>query len=268
MIDHGKHNIIGVRVDALDYESAVARIVAAAKAGEPYGVSALASHGVMTGFDDPEHRHRLNALELVTPDGQPVRWALNWLHGLNMGDRVAGPVLTLKVFEAAAREGLPIYLYGSSQKVLNALQTRMCAAYPGLQIAGSEPSKFRQLSDAEQAEVNARIKASGAKMVFVGLGCPRQEVWVYENRTALSMPALAVGAAFDFHAGLLERAPEWMASYGLEWAFRLSREPQRLWRRYFILGSRYLFAVGKQRLGVASYPAGNTPSPSQHIRYG
>jgi exopolysaccharide biosynthesis WecB/TagA/CpsF family protein len=268
MLDYGKRNVLGVRIDALDYESAVKRITDAAKAKQAYGVSALASHGVMTGFDDPEHRFRLNSLELVTPDGQPVRWALNWLYGLGMEDRVAGPVLTLKVLAAAAAQGLPVYFYGSSQKVLDALAARMTSAYPGLKIAGMEPSKFRQLNADEQAEVIARIKASGASMVFVGLGCPRQEVWVFENREALSMPALAVGAAFDFHAGLLPRAPEWMARNGLEWSFRLLKEPKRLWRRYLILGSRFLVATGKQGLGISAFPTDNAPKPIDQVRYG
>lgn len=268
MLDHGKREVLGVRIDAVDYERAVQRIVEAAVAGVPFGVSALASHGVMTGFDDPQHRHRLNSLELVTPDGQPVRWALNWLHGLQMHDRVAGPVLTLKVLEAAADQGLPVYFYGSSQEVLDALIARMTQRYLGLKVAGAEPSKFRQLNEAEQQAVNDRIRDSGARIVFVGLGCPRQEVWVYENRNAISLPVLAVGAAFDFHAGLLERAPEWMARSGLEWSFRLLKEPRRLWRRYLVLGSRYLWAVSKQRMGIASYPADNTVPPECEIRYG
>lgn len=268
MIDRGRLNVIGIKVDAVDFDAAVARIIAAAKAGQTYRVTALASHGVMTGFDDPPHAHRLNELDLVVPDGQPVRWALNWLHGANLSDTVAGPELTLRTIAAAAREGLPIYLYGTVDATLEKLSANLKASYPGLVIAGMEQSKFRTVSAEEQAVINERIKASGAKLVFVGLGCPRQEVWVYENAPALSMPALAVGAAFDFHAGNIHRPPMWINRIGLEWFVRLLQEPKRLWRRYLILGSRYLWAVAKQKLGIARYPDTGHPAPAQRIGYG
>lgn len=268
MIDRGRLNVIGIKVDAVDFDAAVARIIAAAKAGQTYRVTALASHGVMTGFDDPPHAHRLNELDLVVPDGQPVRWALNWLHGANLSDTVAGPELTLRTIAAAAREGLPIYLYGTVDATLEKLSANLRARYPGLVIAGMEQSKFRTVSAEEQDVINARIRASGAKLVFVGLGCPRQEVWVYENAPALSMPALAVGAAFDFHAGNIHRPPMWINRIGLEWFVRLLQEPKRLWRRYLILGSRYLWAVAKQKLGLVRYPDTGHPTPTQRIGYG
>lgn len=250
MINEGKVNIIGVEVDVVDYEAAVARIIEAARAKVPYGVSALAVHGVMTGALDPAHRIRLNTLELITPDGQPVRWAMKALHGKTLPDRVYGPTLTLKVCEAAAEEGLSVYLYGSRQVVLDAWIKNLKTMYPQLKIAGSEPSKFKQLTETENAEMLERIRSSGADMVFVGLGCPRQEIFVYENKDQLSVPLLAVGAAFDFHAGLLPQAPQWMQERGLEWAFRLYQEPRRLWRRYLYLNPLYLLLLVRQKLGV------------------
>src|SRR5687768_17055130 len=200
MIDYGKQNLLGISIDAVDYEAAVEKIITAAHNRTPFGVSALAVHGVMTGVQDPSHGYRLNQLDLVVPDGQPVRWALNWLYGLHLRDRVYGPTLTLKVCERAAREELSLYLYGSRPEVLETFASNLQTRFPGLVIAGMQPSRFRQVSATEQQEIAADIRDSGASIVFVGLGCPRQETWVYENRDLLPMPLLAVGAAFDFHA--------------------------------------------------------------------
>ncbi|HEY1015218.1 MAG TPA: WecB/TagA/CpsF family glycosyltransferase, partial [Herpetosiphonaceae bacterium] len=240
MIDHGKRNVLGVQIDAVDYDAAVMAILAAAEQRRPLSVSALAVHGVMTGVLDTEQRYRLNHLDLVVPDGQPVRWALNLLHRAALPDRVYGPTLTLKLCAEAARRELPIFLYGSRPEVLAALRTNLCARFPGLRIAGALPSRFRRIDAAERAATIAAIQASGAALTFVGLGCPRQEVWVYEYRAALAMPLIAVGAAFDFHAGLLAQAPACLQRHGLEWSYRLVKEPRRLWRRYVLLNPLYL----------------------------
>jgi len=255
MIDLGKRNLLGVLVDAVDYEAATERILAAARTGRPFAASALAVHGVMTGYTDPEHRSRLNQFDLVTPDGQPVRWALNLLHGVGLRDRVYGPNLTLKVCEEVDREGLGVYFYGSTQPTLDRLTVRLQELFPSLRICGFEPSKFRNLTVEEKHETAARIRASGAKLTFVGLGCPRQEVWAYEYRDLLSMPVLAVGAAFDFHAGTVSQAPPWMQARGLEWLYRLRVEPGRLWRRYLLLNPWYVVLVAAQRLGLRSFTA-------------
>jgi exopolysaccharide biosynthesis WecB/TagA/CpsF family protein len=229
-------------------------------------VSALAVHGVMTGVDDDEHRYRLNHLDLVTPDGQPVRWALNLLHGTGLPDRVYGPTLTLKVCEAAADRGLPVYFYGSRQDVLDKLEANLQARFPALKIAGREPSRFRTTTAEEQDEIAGRIVGSGARITFVGLGCPRQEVFAYEYRDALSMPVLAVGAAFDYHAGLVEEPPAWVQRWGLQWAARLAQDPRRLWRRYVLLNPRFIYGVVRQRLGRVSASDGRQPHSA--VRYG
>lgn len=267
MIDLGRHPVLGVGIDAVDYDAAVARILAAAHASQPLGVSALAVHGVMTGALDPEHRARLNALELVVPDGQPVRWALRWLHGVPLAERVRGPTLMLRVCEACAREGIPVLLYGSRASTLERLAANLKRRFPGLEIAGMMPSAFRQLSEDEQLAIAGAIRASGARLTFVGLGCPRQEVWAYENRNLISMPALAVGAAFDFHAGTLAEAPGWMQRGGLEWLYRLVREPRRLWRRYLLLNPLYLLMAAAQRLGIHR-PDRGSQTPPRPIRIG
>lgn len=268
MIDHGKRNVLGVLVDAVDYSAAQRKILDAAHEGRPYGVSALAVHGVMTGVHDDEHRHRLNSLDLVTPDGQPVRWALNWLHGAKLTDRVYGPALSRKVYEGAAAEGLPVFFYGSTPEVLAALETNLKREYPGLEIAGVEPSKFRTLDAEEIAGVAARIRDSGARIVFVGLGCPRQEVFAYELREAVGMPVLAVGAAFDYHARLVDEPPMWLQDRGLQSVYRLLQNPRRLWRRYLVLSPEYLGRLLAQKLKLWRPDPTCTRSPQQVVGYG
>jgi len=262
MIDRGKRGVLGIGIDVVDYDGAAERIIAAARDGKTLMVSALAVHGVMTGALDPEHRYRLNRFGLITPDGQPVRWALRFLHGERLADRVYGPNLMLEVCARCAAAGLPIYLYGSRREVLQALMENLQRQLPALQIAGHEPSKFRQLSADEAKDVDARIRASGARVAFVGLGCPRQEVFAFEHGEALSMPVIAVGAAFDFHAGLLKQAPKWMQDRGLEWLFRLGVEPRRLWRRYVYLNPAYLAMVAAQKLGLFRERFGKETVPS------
>lgn len=268
MIDQGKQNILGVKVNAIDYEAAVARIIAAAQEQTGFSVSALAVHGVMTGALDDVHRYRLNHLDLVCPDGQPVRWALNLIHKANLSDRVYGPNLTLYTCAAAADAGLPIYLYGSRLEVLEAFAENLRDRYPKLQVAGMQPSKFRQTTFEEKQQIAAEIKASGAKITLVGLGCPRQEVWAYEYRELLSMPLLAVGAAFDFHAGLLPQAPKVMQNLGLEWLFRLIQEPQRLWKRYVLLNPHYVWLLSLQMLGLKPFNPQTAIAPTEELRYG
>ena len=253
--------MLGVGISAVDYEAAVDRVVAAAEAGRHLGVSALAVHGVMTGVDDPHQRYRLNSLDLVVPDGQPVRWALNLLHHTRLTDRVYGPDLTLAVCAAAERRGLPIFLYGSTPEVLDALRRNLVQRFPELRVAGWRPSLFRPaVDDDEQRRIAAEIVASGAAICFVGLGCPRQETFVYEHRDLLPMPMLAVGAAFDFHAGLLAQAPPWMQARGLEWLYRLAREPRRLWHRYLVLNPRYVGRILLQLLRLQTLDEGVPPS--------
>lgn len=261
MINEGKHSILGVNVHAVDYDFAVATIVAAAEKKLPCSVSALAVHGVMTGFMDPVHVRRLNGMDLVVPDGQPVRWALGWLHKKPLPDRVRGLDFTLRVAEAFAERGLSIYLYGSTQEVLSKFAQNLTRCFPGIKIAGMEPSKFRTLTEHERIALANRIKASGANAVFLGLGCPRQETWAYEYRNLLNMPILAVGAAFDFHAESVRQAPKFMQEIGLEWLYRLIQEPRRLWRRYVILNPLYLWNIFLQYLGLKKFapamPDGN-----------
>lgn len=268
MIDKGKKNILGILVDAMDCEMAVARVISAAKEKRSMSVSALAVHGVMTGVLDSIQRYRLNHLDLIVPDGQPVRWALNWLYRAHLPERVYGPTLMWKICDRASQENLPIYLYGSSLYVIEKLSANLRAQFPGLIIAGTQPSRFRQLSLQEKEEVIETIRNSGAGIVFVGLGCPRQEVWVYELRDALSTPLIAVGAAFDFHAGTLPQAPSSLQRVGLEWLYRLIQEPNRLWSRYARTNPLYLGLLTLQVTKLRHFDPSEFTPPTQELRHG
>jgi N-acetylglucosaminyldiphosphoundecaprenol N-acetyl-beta-D-mannosaminyltransferase len=268
MIHEGKKNVLGILVDAVDYEGAEEAILRAAREKRPFAVSALAVHGIMTGVLDREHKYRLNHFDLITPDGQPVRWAMALTGQAFLPDRVYGPFLTLRVCARAERDGLSLYLYGATPPTLERLQAALRQRFPKLRVAGAQASRFRRASPAERAADVAAIQASGADIVLVGLGCPRQEVWAYEMRDDLARPLLAVGAAFDFLAGSLSMAPAWMQANGLEWLYRLWREPGRLWRRYLILNPRYCWAVARQKLGLGKFDPNDASPPAEPLRYG
>ena len=268
MIDLGEFNLLGVKINAVDYEAATAKIVDAAKNRKPLGVSALAVHGVMTGVMDDVHRHRLNSLELIVPDGQPVRWALNWIHNTGLKDRVYGPNLMLETCRAAAENGIGIFLFGGKQELLDDLSVRLMEKFPKLKISGMMASKFRTVSAEEKQEIIDAIESSGAGITLSGLGCPRQEVWAYEFKDPLRMPVLAVGAAFNFHAGQLAQAPSWMQKVGLEWFFRFTKEPRRLWHRYMVLNPHYVSLVALQLCRIRKFDPASTTEPTTEILYG
>jgi len=249
----GKRNVLGVLISAVEYGRAEDAVLRAANHRRPLSVSAIAVHGLMTGVLDQEQRYRLNQFDMLVPDGQPVRWALNWLYDVALRQRVYGPNLSLRVCALAAAQGLPVFFYGSTSEVLQSLTLKLVSRFPGLIIAGAEPSKFRRLSAIEKENLAGRIRSSGAAIAFVGLGCPRQEIFVYEFRKLLNIPILAVGAAFPFIAGSIPQAPQWMQDKGLEWLFRLCSEPARLWRRYLLLNPAFLFLLLLQRLGVSEF---------------
>jgi exopolysaccharide biosynthesis WecB/TagA/CpsF family protein len=220
----------------------------------------------MEGVLDSTHRYRLNNLDLVVADGQPVRWALNHIHSVGLRERVYGPNLTWALMKRAEQEGLSVYFYGSTDDVLALMCAKIQKYFPTLRIAGSHSSAFGRISPETANSISDQIRQSGAQIVFVGLGCPRQEVWAYEFRDRLGVPVLAVGAAFPFLAGTLRQAPKWMQDRGLEWLFRLCMEPRRLWRRYLLLSPAYLFLVACQLLGFSFSTEG--PPPSHEILYG
>lgn len=267
MLNAGKRNVLGILISVADYEGAVEAIVRAARDRVGSAVSALAVHGLMTGVFDREQKFRLNHFDLLVPDGQPVRWVLNWLHHAGLSDRVYGPNLTLQLCARAAQQGCPVYFYGSTDEVLCSLRRNLEFRFPSLIIAGMEPSKFRRLRPDEKLELATRIRTSGATITFVGLGCPRQEAFAYEFRDHLQMPTVAVGAAFPFLAGIVPQAPAWMQNAGLEWLFRLVAEPRRLWQRYLLLNPAYVFLVAIQAIGISRFST-DGQSPTNELLYG
>lgn len=252
-----KVDLFGIGMSPTTYDEAIEVILAAAARREPAVVACQAVHAVMTACSDPELKRRVNTFDMLTPDGQPVRWAMNLLHRTGLRERVYGPELTLRLCKAAAERGVSVYLYGGSPEVLEKLQASLLGMCPGLQIAGAESPPFRPLSPEEDQAAIERINSSGAGLVFIGLGCPKQDHFAFEHRGSLRAVQLCVGAAFDFHAGAKPMAPEWMQRRGLEWLFRLYQEPRRLWRRYLTTNTLFvakLAAAWIRRLGTNQAP--------------
>jgi N-acetylglucosaminyldiphosphoundecaprenol N-acetyl-beta-D-mannosaminyltransferase len=233
-------NLFGVDYAIVDYESASDIIIERAKSHESFGVSALAVHGLITAVREPKVYERVKKINLIVADGQPVRWALNSFHKVNMADRVYGPTLTLYVLQKAHDCGLNVFLYGSNKDTLGKFETFIKKNYAGCAICGIHVDRFRDATaEEDQGDIN-KINASGAHIVLVGRGCPRQEIWVGDHIGKINAAMMAVGAAFDFHAGTKPQAPAWMQKRGLEWLFRLCREPGRLWQRYLVTNSLFI----------------------------
>jgi len=235
-----KVDVLGVAVSPTNYDEAADGIVQAAKMHTPGVVSCHAAHAIVTASCDPALREKVNTFDMITPDGQPVRWALNLLHRAKLTDRVYGPELMLRLCRAAAENGVSIYLYGGSRPVVERLRDNLLDSLPELEIGGYESPPFRPLTPKEDKQAVQRINDSGAGIVFIGLGCPKQDLFAYEHRDQIRAVQVCVGAAFDFHAGLLPMAPAWMQRRGLEWLYRLIQEPRRLWRRYMVTNTVFL----------------------------
>jgi exopolysaccharide biosynthesis WecB/TagA/CpsF family protein len=235
------------------YDEVVEAVIGAARAMESLLVTAADVHQLMQARRDPLYAAVVNSFDLVTPDGQPVRWGMRWTRQAQLAERVYGPTLMLRVCAAACTENLPVFFYGSREETLRRLTRSLQARFPDLTIAGQRMGRFRPLTPSEQEADAEAIRASGARVVFVGMGCPRQEWWAFHMRERLSMPVITVGAAFDFHAGIVQQAPEFMQRHGLEWLFRLSREPRRLWHRYLVLNPQYLPLVVAQALKLRRF---------------
>jgi N-acetylglucosaminyldiphosphoundecaprenol N-acetyl-beta-D-mannosaminyltransferase len=237
--------ILDMRVDATSYAGATDIIVDWAERAEPRYVCVATVHMVMEAYDDPDFRRIVNAADLVTSDGMPLVWGLRML-GLRSATRVYGPDLTPIVCERAARDGIPVGFYGSSEAVLSTMVGKLQEAYPALQVVYRHSPPFRQLADMEVEEEIQALRDSGARIIFVGLGCPKQERWMQARRGAVDAVMLGVGAAFDYVAGSKAQAPDWVQSLGLEWLFRMVTEPRRLWRRYLYNNPRFLGHFGAQ----------------------
>jgi N-acetylglucosaminyldiphosphoundecaprenol N-acetyl-beta-D-mannosaminyltransferase len=237
--------ILGMRVDATSYDDASRRVLEWAANNEPRYVCISTVHMVMESHDDANFREFVNGADLVTPDGVPLVWGLRLL-GVDHATRVYGPQLTPVLCEHAARSKTPVGFYGGSQEVLDAMVANLEERYPELDIAYVYSPPFRPLTEEEDQRIVDEINASGASVLFVGLGCPKQERWMSEHKGRVRPVMLGVGAAFDFLAGTKSQAPAWIQNLGLEWFFRLLTEPRRLWYRYLYHNPRFLALFAAQ----------------------
>jgi N-acetylglucosaminyldiphosphoundecaprenol N-acetyl-beta-D-mannosaminyltransferase len=232
--------VLGTRVFNTTYELATLDINTWAQAGESRYICIANVHVLMEAHDSLQYRQVVNSADLITPDGMPLVWMMR-LKGQRDQQRVYGPTLMLHVLESAAQQNVPVGFYGSSSEVMQILTAKMQARFPNLKIAYSFSPPFRKMSQDEDKQVIENINASGVRILFIGLGCPKQEKWMAEHRGKINAVMLGVGAAFDFHAGVKSQAPAWMQKIGLEWFYRLVTEPRRLWRRYFYHNPRFIF---------------------------
>jgi N-acetylglucosaminyldiphosphoundecaprenol N-acetyl-beta-D-mannosaminyltransferase len=243
-----KYELFGVRVSDTQYSELVDLLLEAAGCGQSAIVDHMPVHGLVEASTKPPLTEVFNDFDVVAPDGQPVRWALNHFHGLGLKDRVYGPELMARLCAAAERASLSVYLYGGSPECNQQLGVALRERFPKLLIAGQESPPFRELTREEDERTVERINNSGALFVFVGLGCPKQEIFAHKHRRQLRGIQVCVGAAFDFIGGTKRMAPKWMQDRGLEWLFRLTHEPRRLYGRYLRTNSIFLTLWLRQAL--------------------
>jgi N-acetylglucosaminyldiphosphoundecaprenol N-acetyl-beta-D-mannosaminyltransferase len=234
--------VIGIPIDAISWADARALLMKWATARESRYVCICNVHSVVTAVQEPVFRSVLDGADLATPDGAPVAWTLR-RKGFVGQPRINGPDLMWKLCADAQDQKVSIGLFGSSPETLALLNAELSSAFPRLRVVYSVSPPFRSLSEDEDQTVCRDINGSGAGLLFVGLGCPKQEAWMAEHRGRVNAVMLGVGAAFDYHAGTISRAPDWMRSIGLEWFHRLLSEPRRLWKRYFLTNSYFVLAT-------------------------
>lgn len=244
--------LLGVGVNSLNYDWALKIVIRWAQLRDSRYICIANVHMLMEAYDSPGFKGVVNDADLVTPDGMPLVWMMR-VKGKRDQQRVYGPTLMLHVLEAAARENIPVGFYGGAPPVLESLVARMRVRFEGLNVAFNLSPPFRELSPQEDAEMIQSINDSGARILFVGLGCPKQEIWMANHREKVSAVMLGVGAAFDFHAGVKPQAPGWMQSAGLEWLFRFIREPGRLWKRYLFHNPRFVLLAVGDLLGLKKF---------------
>jgi len=232
--------VLGCPLAVIDYTGAVALVSRwAKKKDRPYLVAAANTHVVALARHNPEFGGALAKFDLVLPDGMPLIWCMNHFSGAQMKDRVYGPTFMLHGLEVT---NITHFLVGGSEELLETLQQKLRQKFPGIRIAGAYSPPFGIWPEDEDERIIRRIRDSCAEFVWIGLGCPKQELWLARNRERLPAGIYsAVGAAFAFHAGRVKQAPNWIQRLGLEWMFRLMAEPRRLWKRYVLFNSLFLF---------------------------
>jgi N-acetylglucosaminyldiphosphoundecaprenol N-acetyl-beta-D-mannosaminyltransferase len=237
-----KVSVLGSHYSVMARDAAHKVLLQAALAGESGYVCVSNVHTTMTGFFQPAYRRITNEASFTVPDGMPIVWAMRSL-GCREQNRLHGPTLMRDLIDQGRALGARHYLYGGSPEAIRLLKEALLAKYPGVEIVGAESPPFRpfdQITDAEFAEAAARINAAAPHFVWVGLGAPKQEKWMHRQRHQVRGIMFGIGAAFDIIPGRVPEAPRWMQGAGLEWLYRLSREPRRLWSRYFFYNPAFL----------------------------
>lgn len=232
--------VLGRKIAAGRFALIGEAILACARSAKPAYICVSGAHPLSLAKADPEFAAALDGAALITPDGMPVKWMLA-LKGHRESERVAGPDLASWLISQAECEGLPVYLYGGMPDELEDLRRALAGTHPKLNIVGWESPPLLPVRPEFDAKTTARINASGARLIFIGLGCPRQEFWMARHSAAVNGTMVGIGAAFNFLSGRLERAPRAMQSLGLEWLYRLTQEPRRLLGRYLLHNSRFVW---------------------------
>jgi N-acetylglucosaminyldiphosphoundecaprenol N-acetyl-beta-D-mannosaminyltransferase len=241
--------VLGSPLAATDYMGAAALVLEWARRRDAvYAVEAANTHVVSLARHEPEFRSALEKFDLLLPDGMPLVWLMNRGADVRLDDRVYGPTYMLRTVEAAGAD-FSHFLLGGTDELLGVLQKKLTEKFSAIRIADVYAPPFGQWPEGEDERIIGRIAKSGASLVWIGLGCPKQEFWVARNKAKLP-PAVysTVGAAFAFHAGRVSQAPVWMQDRGLEWLYRLLAEPRRLWRRYLVYNSLFVFYLVKDAI--------------------
>ena len=238
-MDRERELIMSTYIDSLTWSDAVERIMSWAKALEGRTVCLCNVHSVVTARSDLALREAINGCDIASPDGKPVAWLIGRRRKRSQA-RISGTELTYALCVEAARRDVAVAFYGSTDGTLFKLQEHLVQRFPGLTIVALISPPFRALSTEEDIEFRRRLNDSGAGIVFIGLGCPKQEVWMAANRDLVNAVTVGIGAAFEFIAGTVRRPPQWMQRAGLEWLGRLCAEPRRLWRRYLFTNSVFV----------------------------
>lgn len=239
--------VLSTFIDALNWDQAINKITDWGQSRKHRSVCLCNVHSSVTATTDKKLADALSKSDMVLPDGAPVAWVLR-RKGFKNQPRIAGPDLMLKLCDNLQKTDIGIFLFGSSEQTLSKLQTNLNKTFPELKIAGCLSPKYGTWSQEEEQQYIGEINDSGAGIIFIGLGCPKQEIWMVNNKEKVKGVMLGVGAAFDFHAGTIKRAPSYMQKAGLEWLHRLFSEPGRLWKRYFITNTQFIYFVAKDLL--------------------
>ena len=250
-VQGGSFRVLGVQVDAVQIPEVVQQIEAWIQRRERcHFIAVTGMHGVMEAQHDAEFRMVLNSADMVVPDGMPLVW-VGRMRGHRLARRVYGPELMLSVCEGTTTRGARHFLFGGALEVPEKLAESLRHRFPGLNIVGMCSPPFGAVTHEEDEEIIVAINAAAPDVLWVGLSTPKQEKWMHAHRGRLRVPVLVgVGAAFDINSGMKRQAPGWMREHGLEWFFRLAQEPRRLWRRYIVYGSQFIFYVGLELLGL------------------